>query len=379
MRVICEGWRGIPHSYALVHQSQAAALARREGLDVAVRDCPFRGAMPPVRRGLLPAWIEETVAHLPAAADDAAPDLTVRTTHPFDLTAAPGGPTLVLVTAQARPVPPDEMADGRPPAESVAAGGAHIVTPSTWSRERLVADGVPAERVTVVPHGIDTAAWAPLTPRERHGARRDLGWADDEVVVLSVGAMTANKGLDLLLVAFARLVAADDPRLPRVRLVLKGADALFGSRDLVRQHLRGLPNAVAERVAARITYLGGCYGLADMRRLYAAADVYAAPYRGEGFNLPVLEAMACGLPVIVPAGGATDDFVDATCGARIDARRDGPALAPDRAALEAALETAVTDPDWRRAAGEAARVRALAHPDWDGAAGRLLDLAEWLA
>jgi glycosyltransferase involved in cell wall biosynthesis len=45
-----------------------------------------------------------------------------------------------------------------------------------------------------------------------------------------------------------------------------------------------------------------------MPGLYTACDCLVHPYRGEGFGLPVLEAMACGLPVIVTAGGATDDF-----------------------------------------------------------------------
>ena len=46
-----------------------------------------------------------------------------------------------------------------------------------------------------------------------------------------------------------------------------------------------------------------------MNLLYNIADLYISPYRGEGFNMPVLEAMSVGLPVLVSAGGSTDDFV----------------------------------------------------------------------
>jgi glycosyltransferase involved in cell wall biosynthesis len=46
----------------------------------------------------------------------------------------------------------------------------------------------------------------------------------------------------------------------------------------------------------------------ELPGLYTASDCLVHPYRGEGFGLPVLEAMACGVPVITTAGGATDDF-----------------------------------------------------------------------
>ncbi|KAJ3024471.1 hypothetical protein HDV00_000914 [Rhizophlyctis rosea] len=45
-----------------------------------------------------------------------------------------------------------------------------------------------------------------------------------------------------------------------------------------------------------------------MCKLYNAADCYISPYTAEGFNLPVLEALACGIPVVVTKGGPTDDF-----------------------------------------------------------------------
>ena len=47
-----------------------------------------------------------------------------------------------------------------------------------------------------------------------------------------------------------------------------------------------------------------------MAEFYQAADAYISPYRAEGFNLPVLEAIACGTPVICTNGGSTDDFLD---------------------------------------------------------------------
>ena len=48
---------------------------------------------------------------------------------------------------------------------------------------------------------------------------------------------------------------------------------------------------------------------AQMAALYNLADAYVTPYHAEAFNMPALEAAACGVPLIVPRGGPTDDFV----------------------------------------------------------------------
>ena len=60
---------------------------------------------------------------------------------------------------------------------------------------------------------------------------------------------------------------------------------------------------------------------AEMAALYRACDVLVHPYRGEGFAMPVLEAMASGLPVIHTAGGPTDEFCPPQAGWRIRAQR----------------------------------------------------------
>jgi glycosyltransferase involved in cell wall biosynthesis len=191
----------------------------------------------------------------------------------------------------------------------------------------------------------------PMPPGERARAALHI---EDQAVFLSVGAMTPNKGIDLLLAAFARVAATE----PDVRLVLKGADGLYPSRDLVNAALDELSAAALETVIPRMIYTGVTYSCSKMADLYRAADVYAAPYRAEGFNLPVLEAAACGVPVICTSGGPTDDFTDAACCGRIRSGLDRPrlsgdrvgdALAPDSEHLFELMAAAVRDRDtWRR-------------------------------
>ena len=125
----------------------------------------------------------------------------------------------------------------------------------------------------------------------------------------------------------------------------------------------------------------------DVVRLYRSCDALAFPYRGEGFGLPMLEAMACGLPVIATAGGAADDFLDETVAYRIrserrelrDAQR-GEALAapgwwlePNEDALVAAMQHVYAHPDEARARGTAGAQRARDHWRWAHAAAIAAD------
>ena len=115
---------------------------------------------------------------------------------------------------------------------------------------------------------------------------------------LFVGGLIWRKGPDLLLEAWQRAFPDRDD----VVLVVKdfGADGVYRGDD--REPIR---DARAQRRAAAHRAAAGRplrRGLAD---LYRSRDVLVHPYRGEGFAMPVLEAMASGLPVIVTAGGPT--------------------------------------------------------------------------
>jgi len=101
--------------------------------------------------------------------------------------------------------------------------------------------------------------------------------------------------------------------------------------------------------------------LGDLMR---GADVYVSPYRAEGFNLPVLEAAACGLPLVVTKGGPTDEFTHKSFTKYVEAERvlggldkKSPLsihLEPNADALADAIKEALGDRAWRRDAARAA-------------------------
>jgi len=256
-----------------------------------------------------------------------------------------------------------------PPAELV------LFTPSRWSAEGFYKVGFSPEQVAIVPYGVDSALFRPM-PELRAAVRAALGIAEREFVFLSVGAMTGNKGTDLILRAFAEVKRLH----PRVRLVLKGMDPLFDSKDFLSRAMMGLSERDRSGLGDRLVYLGQALSFARMAALYQAADAYVSPYRAEGFNMPVLEAAACGLPLICTRGGATDDFVTDAFARRIESRtvsvevedQLGLRLEPDLGHLIELMTSAVGDEDWRRAASRAGPPHVRASFSWDAVAERLL-------
>ena len=192
-------------------------------------------------------------------------------------------------------------------------------------------------------------------------------------------ARSIAKGIDLLLQAYAQMFAAHDD----VCLVIKDLGATTHYRGqtaegLIAEH-RARPNA------PEILYLADDLPQHDVAALYRACDVLVAPYRGEGFCLPALEAMACGVPVIVTEGGSTDDFVDADVGWPIPAGvvsvgasvygdalpAEGFLLQPDVRALGGLMRRAYVFPEEVEKKGTRAAERA-AEWTWQQATLRLL-------
>ncbi len=179
-----------------------------------------------------------------------------------------------------------------------------IWTPTTFCRDAFIRSGVPADKIQIVPNGIDPALYTPDGPAPGIPTSKKFTF-------LFVGGTIFRKGIDVLLKAYTTAFTASDD----VCLVIKeiGGDSFYKGQtaEEIINNIRKNPNA------PEILYTKSMLTDAQMAELYRSCDVFIAPYRGEGFSLPTLEAMACGLPVIVTAGGATDDFVDESVGWRI--------------------------------------------------------------
>jgi glycosyltransferase involved in cell wall biosynthesis len=310
--LLIEGWRFIPHSYAIVNQFQCLQFLKEPNLTVRHHDVPYFQPSWQATTGLFKSPDEEAIRGIAEPATGESPDAVLRITYPYNVSSSVGRRTVVFGTAELRCVPARYIASNVPLLDACRSCDALIVTPSKWSRDGFIHSGAEPDRVTIVPHGIDTSIFHPISPSERAAMRGQRKW--NGFFFLTLGAMTPNKRMDVLLKAFA--VVAQ--KHPHVRLVAKGLGALYRSRDLLKAQTTSLTPAELSLIQPRIIYLDQTLSFADMATLYQMADAYVSPYSAEGFNMPVLEAIASGLPVICTRGGSTDDFTTDDFALRVD-------------------------------------------------------------
>lgn len=316
--LLVEGWRGVNHSIALVNQHQLLELVRRPSLRLSHRDRPFAIASWN-RQANASGFLPEDMARIDAIPEpgDERPDVVLSLSSPIAPVRQDGVRQLTFMVTELA-LGAKSFEGGAPDRAAYTAGRNLIVTPTNWSRDRLVDFGFDASGIEVISHGVRMATFHPLSREERATNRANLGLRDDEFVFLNLGVATWNKGLDLLLIGFARA----RQRHAHLRLILKDQRDLYGVsiepviKDVVQRH----PALFTEGVLNAIMVVPGNLNPAELRLLYGVADCYASPYRGEGFNLPVLEAIACGTPVVVTDGGATDDFVSDEVAIRVASR-----------------------------------------------------------
>jgi glycosyltransferase involved in cell wall biosynthesis len=210
-----------------------------------------------------------------------------------------------------------------------------IVTVSESSR-RDIADqlGVPLGRIAVVPVGVDDSVFRPLP-----GIRRIPGR-----IMTTASSDVPMKGLIPLLEALAK-VRTERPDAHLVVIGrLKDGSAVPGILERFSLH-------------GAVRFLSGVSDQAIVD-LYAQAELAVVPSLYEGFSLPAVEAMACGVPLLATTGGALPEV----------AGEDGVTallVAPnDPGALAQAIGTALADGDLRRRLGVAGRERTVERFTW---------------
>jgi glycosyltransferase involved in cell wall biosynthesis len=251
--------------------------------------------------------------------------------------------------------------------------------PTSWVKECYVRSGVPESKVAVVPHGVDTVRFTPDGPVYPLATTKSRK-------LLFVGGTIARKGVDVLLRAYLETFTADDD----VCLVVKafGAGHVYKGSTMDDQ----LRAVVEDPLSAEVELIDDELTEDQVAMLYRSCDVLVHPYRGEGFGLPIAEAMASGLPVVVTGYGACLDFCDEDNALFVpyaitsfEMADVGPSsigywwAEPDADALSETLRRVVVHPEVLDGLGAAGRQRIVKDFTWESvaavAAERLLALS----
>ena len=211
-----------------------------------------------------------------------------------------------------------------------------VVAISAEIADELGGCRVPAGKIVRIPNGVDDAVFQPASPAEKVRQRTTLGVRANDYLVVYTGRLVAYKGLPGLLRVWARVVK----EVPAARLALVGG----GGNDMANCESELRAFCVEHRLGDRVVFTGDVPTVAPWLQ---AADAFVFPTQNEAFGISLIEAMACGLPVVSTEVGGVKDIVAGGVNSLVFQSGDEPGL-------EAALRRVMREPELAARLGLAA-------------------------
>ena len=210
----------------------------------------------------------------------------------------------------------------------------------------LAAEGVPPKKRIPIPNGVDTGRFAPLAPAQKKALRSRLALPAEARIVIFVGRLAPEKRVDLLTGIWRSVRQA----VPRALLLILGS----GPEEA----------GLKQRASDGVLFLGS---QPDVTPYLQAADLFVLPSAAEGLSLALLEALACGLPVIATSVGGNPEVIRHLETGWLTPPDDPPALTE-------AIVTLLEDEKLQSKLRENARAHAVQNYSLVKMADRLLDL-----
>jgi glycosyltransferase involved in cell wall biosynthesis len=208
-----------------------------------------------------------------------------------------------------------------------------VVAVSQALKQSMVQVGIPEEKISYIPNGVDLQKFRPV-PKSQ--ARQALNVPNGRMI-LSVGNLTPNKGFDLLLKSFGSLATRAEYRDLQLTIAGEGP---------IREELENLISAL--KLTGRVR-LAGAVPHEQLHLWYSAADLFCLASRYEGWPNVILESLGCGTPVVATSTGGIPEIIGSD--------KVGLLVQRNEAALVGAIDCALQK-DWSYAAlVEYARLR----------------------
>lgn len=319
------GWFDVPHSYAIVNCNQIISLIKKYGDEYNFYrlDYPYPDIYKQQWSNLPEKKIysEQSYRHLEQLKkwNGEKIDLIYSISYPYDINMIlPNIPKVVFFTAEFGELNPSffnlnvKILD-----DNIITNyfenqeNLYFTSPSVWSKDSLKKYGRENE---IIPHGIDPDIFK-INTSSRESVRNLYKIKSDDIVFLNLGSMTGNKGIVELFIALTVCICRLN--MKHLKLILKGMNDLYQSENFVVNYMK---ETIKQNILKKeevdyvlennVIFFNKTLTFNNLSNIYNACDVYISPYKAEGFNLTVLESLACGMDVIVSDNGSTKFFVD---------------------------------------------------------------------
>ncbi len=226
-----------------------------------------------------------------------------------------------------------------------------LIAVSNYTARSVIEEyGVQPNKISVIPNAVDINTFNPDIDGTEIRKKLNIG---SEKVILFVGRLDFQKGIEYLISAFSKIIID----FPEVKLIVVGDGPL---KDQVRA-------VISKYNLSKSVFLLGRVDVMDLPKIYAACDLFVVPSLMEGFGIVYLEAMACGKACIgTNIGGVEDVIADGITGLLVP-----PA---DPTSIYLAIKRLLSDEDTLMRFGKDGRKRVLENFTWEKVAAQTLDV-----
>ncbi len=221
--LLIEGWRGINHSFALINQYQIRELLKNDDFKIYFKDIPFP----------TPEWnkknnssgledFEEKIFKLTQPPNKLKIDILYRISFPYRMHGGNANKIFVFGTSEYQKIE-NMIYQGEELNKKYINKSIKVITSSNWSKIGFIKEGFKENDVIVMPCGVDLTIFKPINKEKKIKIRKKLNINNNHFVFLNVSAMTWNKGINKLLVAFSII----KKKYSYVKLILKDQSNLY--------------------------------------------------------------------------------------------------------------------------------------------------------
>lgn len=313
LNILIIGWLNIPHSYAIVNCFQIIHLIKKynDKINIYTKEYKYYNQDWYNKKKLVyTTEYNEIITQLKEWKNEKI-DLIYNITYPYDLTMVPNIPKCVFFTAEFSNL--NESYFVMNEKSELTNPKLYFTSPSKWSNDGIL-NLNKNSKTKIISHGVDnTLLYKNNTNRSR--MRKFYNIKENDIVILNIGAMTGNKGIQFILQAMYIILYVWNNK--NYKLVLKGSGDLYKSQEMIKSYMELFFNSenidkklFTEMITNNIIFIDKTFTYEVLNDIFNMCDLYISPYLAEGFNLTVLEALACGLPVIVPETGSTKEYIN---------------------------------------------------------------------